>query len=67
MRDTKLRFTWTTGTVADNMIKVFNENGIKYFRSHLNVLKADFYGVGDYKAVGYEQENGNTYKILMEV
>mgnify|MGYP000850154907 CR=1 FL=1 len=66
MRNTNLSFNWSTGSRNENAIKVFGKNNIKWEYSHFGELTADFYGIGTFFKVLFEDAGGDIVNIGFE-
>ena len=65
MRKTGLKFTWEKGSKNDNAIKVFKANNINFEYDRFFNLTADFYGIGIFEKVDFEQIQSNEFEICI--
>lgn len=65
MRKTGLKFTWEAGTKNSNAIKVLKEKNISFKYDHFGNLTADFYGIGIFEKVDFEQIQSNEFEICI--
>lgn len=65
MRKTGLKFIWVTGSKNSNAIKVLKRENIDFEYDHFRNLTADFYGIGIFEKVDFEQIQSNEFEICI--
>lgn len=65
MRKTGLKFTWEAGSKNSNAIKVLKRKNISFEYDHFGNLTADFYGIGIFEKVDFEQIKSNEFEICI--
>lgn len=65
MRKTGLKFMWVTGSKNSNAIKVLKRENIDFEYDHFRNLTADFYGIGIFEKVDFEQIQSNEFEICI--
>lgn len=64
MRKTGMRFTWRT-TKNNDAINELKKNNITFEYNHFGELTADFYGIGIFEKVDFEQIQSNEFEICI--
>lgn len=65
MIKTGLKFTWQAGSKNSNAIKVLKRENIDFEYDHFGNLTADFYGIGIFEKVDFEQIQSNEFEICI--
>lgn len=65
MRKTGLKFTWEAGSKNSNAIRVLKGKNISFKYDHFGNLTADFYGIGIFEKVDFEQIQSNEFDICI--
>lgn len=65
MRKTELKFTWEAGSKNSNAIRVLKRKNISFEYDHFGNLTADFYGIGIFEKVDFEQIENNEFEICI--
>lgn len=65
MRKTGLKFTWEAGSKNSNAIRVLKRKNIAFEYNHFGNLAADFYGIGFFEKVDFEQIQSNEFEICI--
>nr|DAZ66820.1 MAG TPA: hypothetical protein [Caudoviricetes sp.] len=65
MRKTGLKFTWEAGSKNSNAISEFKKRNIAFEYNHFGELTADFYGIGIFEKVDFEQIQSNEFEICI--
>lgn len=65
MRRTGLKFTWEAGSKNSNAIRVLKGKNISFKYDHFGNLTADFYGIGIFEKVDFEQIQSNEFEICI--
>lgn len=65
MRKTGLKFTWEAGSKNSNAIKVLKRENIAFEYDHFGNLTADFFGIGIFEKVDFEQIQSNEFEICI--
>lgn len=65
MRKTGLKFTWEAGSKNSNAIRVLKGKNISFKYDHFGNLTADFYGIGIFEKVDFEQIQSNEFEICI--
>lgn len=64
MRKTGLLFDWEKGSLNTSAIEVFKKNKIPYEYNKYGVLTADFYGIGIFEKIDFENIKNDTFEIV---
>ena len=65
MRKTGLKFTWEAGSKNSNAIKALKRENITFEYDHFGNLTADFFGIGIFEKVDFEQIQSNEFEICI--
>ena len=65
MRGTGLFINWESGNKNSNAIQEFEKNGINWEYNHFGTLTADFYGIGIFEKVDFEDIQGDVFEICI--
>ena len=65
MRKTGLKFTWEAGSKNSNAIRVLKRKNIAFEYDHFGNLTVDFYGIGIFEKVDFEQIQSNEFEICI--
>lgn len=65
MRKTGLKFTWEAGSKNSNAIRVLKRKNISFEYDNFGNLTVDFYGIGIFEKVDFEQIQINEFEICI--
>lgn len=67
MRKTGIVFKWEKGSKNSNAITLLRKNRIPYKYNHFGKLTADFYGIGSFYSVCFENIGNDVFEICANI